>query len=294
MSPIERIIARQRYVVPAMEERTGTVCYRHPDRATRLSCTECERPICIDCSNDAAVGQKCPECSKQVGRARVIDARRTVRGPTFETSPVTFSIIAITAAIFVLGFLSAGLNDRLFDELALIKLAVRDGEWWRALSAALLHGSVMHILFNMYALYLFGPPLERRVGSAAFSGLYVASALAGSAAFLFFGSDRALAMGASGAVFGLFGAVLMATWPVRHTALGGAQFQQLLVLLGINLALPLFLPSIAWQAHVGGMVAGMLIVGMWQRIPQGPQKKAQQTAVAYAVAGIGFALFFLG
>ncbi len=198
----------------------------------------------------------------------------------------------IVAAVVV--FLAQRGNQTIDFDFGMFNPLVRLGEWWRAITSAFLHVSFLHIGFNMYALYLFGPPLERRVGSAAFSGLYLASALAGSAAFLFFGSDQALAMGASGAVFGLFGAVLMATWPVRHTALGGAQFNQLLVLLAINLALPLFLPSIAWQAHVGGMVAGMLIVAVWQRIPQGPQKKLQQTAVAYAVAAASFVLILLG
>jgi len=265
---------------------TEPVCYRHPDRVTYLSCSECGKPICPDCSHDSVVGQKCADCAAHMGRGQVVTARQLQN----QRTPVVTSIIVAAIVAFLAQRSQAGID---FD-FGMFNPLVRQGEWWRAITSAFLHVSFLHIGFNMYALYLFGPPLERRVGSAAFSGLYLASALAGSGAFLFFGSDRALAMGASGAIFGLFGAVLMATWPVRHTALGGAQFRQLLVLLGINLALPLFLPSIAWQAHVGGMLAGILIVAIWQRIPQGPQKKIQQTAAAYAVAAVSLLTIFVG
>ncbi len=265
---------------------TEPVCYRHPDRVTYLSCSECGKPICPDCSHDSVVGQKCAECARPIGRARVVTARQMQNRRT----PVVTSIIVASIIVFFAQRSQPGFD---FD-WGLFNPLVRSGEWWRAITSAFLHVSFLHIGFNMYALYIFGPPLERRVGAGAFSGLYLASAIAGSAAFLFFGDDRALAMGASGAVFGLFGAVLMATWPVRHSPGGGAQFQQLLVLLGINLALPLFVPNVAWQAHLGGMVAGILIVSIWQRIPQSTQKRVQQTVAAYAVAVVAFAVLLLG
>ncbi len=267
-------------------ERTRTpVCYRHPDRPTRLSCTECDRPICIECSNDAAVGQKCPECSRPQGRHRVVDARRAVAGPSFETSPVTFSIIAVTVAIYLISFVSPQLNLELQDALAWIKAPIQDGEVWRALTPVLLHGGIMHIGFNMYALYLFGPRLEREVGRVAFACMYLASAAGGSLLSLLTGSDSFLArvlrdnvvvlewfprsVGASGAIFGLFGAWMFVAYKLRSTPAGRSMFNQLAVLLVINAALPFILPIIDWRAHVGGFLTGVLVAWLWSVLAVG-------------------------
>ena len=169
---------------------TTPACYRHPDRATRLSCSECGRPICVDCSHDAAVGQKCPECAKPEGRHQVIHAGQQIRrGTSFETAPVTMSLIVINAIIFVLGYANQELRLDLLDNFAQVNLAVDDGEWWRSITATFLHGTPMHILFNMYALYLLGGRMEPSVGSVPFAGIYFASALAGSAASFFLGPD---------------------------------------------------------------------------------------------------------
>ena len=163
---------------------------------------------------------------------------------------------------------------------------VRRGEWWRVITAAFLHsrGSLLHILFNMYALYLFGPRLERHVGAISFVGLYLSSAIAGGVAFQYLSDGGAV--GASGAIFGLFGAVLVGTFPLRHTPHGAAQFRQLVLLLAINLALPLFVPSIAWEAHVGGLAMGMLVAALWQRIPPTPGIPVMRALVVY---GLGLA-----
>jgi len=263
-----------------------TVCYRHPDRPTRLSCSECGRPICGECSRDAAVGQKCPECAAPIGRAKVIDARRTVGVTSTATSPVTIAIIGINAAIYLLGLLIPDLGDRMFVEFSQWKPGIENGEWYRAFTAMFLHGSITHILFNMWALYIFGPVLERRFGAYSFISLYVAGGLAGSAFYHLAGSN-APAVGASGAIFGLFGAMLTASYRQRHTPAGRAVFGQLGVLLAINMALPLFVPRIAWQAHLGGLIAGALIALAWDRLPlhgSGPARTRVLTALAVAVA----------
>ena len=223
-------------------------CYRHKDRVTYLSCSECGKSICPDCSHDSPVGQKCAECSKPVGRARVITSRQIQS----QRTPVVTSIIVIT----VVAYLVQRSSLQFTNDFLLNTFAVSDGEWWRAITSAFLHSpsSLMHIGFNMYALYIFGPNLEKRVGSATFAGLYLASAIAGSVGFQYLSSGGAL--GASGAVFGLFGAVLMGMYPQRNTQYGQAFFRRLLLLIGINLALPLFIANIGWQAHVGGFLAG--------------------------------------
>ena len=274
-----------------MEDRVTTpVCYRHPDRPTRVSCSECDRPICVECTHDAAVGQKCPEHARGKGRHRVIDARRlTGRSSGFNGAPFVKWTIVVTVAIHLVGFASLESRDWLFGNLQHDNVALANGELWRMLTHALLHSqsSLFHILFNMYALYLFGPTLERRVGSGAFAGLYVAAAAAGSAAAFFLGPATMRAVGASGAVFGLFGAWLYVSWRLRHSVQGRSQFNNLAVLLAINLALPLFIPNVAWQAHVGGLAAGLVMAWAWGVWAVGSESPEARRMI---VAGVVFAL----
>lgn len=272
-----------------MEERTETtVCYRHPDRPTRLRCSECDRPICVDCSHDAPVGQKCPECVKPHGRYRVVDARRATAGPSFETSPVTYSLIAVSVLLFLVSFLARDAWIDLAIRFAADTREIRAGEIWRGLTVVFFHDtSPMHILFNMYALYLFGPRLEREVGSPAFAGIYFASAAGGSVFAVAFGPANGFSVGASGAIFGLFGAWLFVSYKLRSTPAGRAMFNQLGVLLLINLALPLFIPRIDWRAHVGGLLAGALVAWLWSITAAGkPNARAIRTGIAFAALAV--------
>ncbi len=268
-----------------MSDSTITTCYRHPDRETRLSCTSCGRPICVECSHDASVGQRCPECSVPEGRNQVVAARRSVGRPTFQTAPVSFSILGITIAIFAAGLLSADMDTFLFRNLAQANFLVADGEVYRIFTAALLHGGIMHVFFNMYALYLFGPRLEQQVGSPAFASLYVAAAAAGGMVSYVFGPINQVSIGASGAIFGLFGAWMFVAWKMRGTPGGRAMFNQLGVLLAINLALPLFVGGIDWRAHLGGLGAGVLIAWLWSVYAVGqPNARTIRTIIGAAVA----------
>jgi membrane associated rhomboid family serine protease len=262
-----------------MEEATVTTCYRHPDRATALSCSTCGRAICVECSHDTPVGQKCPECAAPTGRHQVITARSLNR-PT----PVTQAILYINIGIFLVGFLTG--RAELVVRFGQINQLVLDGEWYRMITATFLHADMFHIFFNMYALYLFGPQIERQMGSLPFTAMYLASALAGSAAYLVAG-EAGVAVGASGAIFGLFGAWVGATYRQRHTPAGRALFQRLAILLAINLALPFVYARIAWEAHMGGLVAGLLIVAAWQRIPGRDNRSTNlRTISALAVGAV--------
>lgn len=274
---------------------TALTCYRHTDRVTRLRCSECGRPICPDCSMDSAVGQKCPECARPQGRARVIDARRTVRAPAARTAPVAFGLIAVNAIVYLLGMLSNEIDVRLFIEGAQRRDLIEAGEWYRVATAMFLHGGLTHVLFNMWALYIFGPVLERRFGSIPFASLYVASGLSGGALFYLLGSP-AWAVGASGAIFGLFGALLASFYRQRHSPAGRAVFTQLVVLLAINMALPLIVPNIAWEAHVGGLLAGMAIAAAWDRMPEHDGRRALRlrTLAALLVAAVALGIVILG
>ncbi len=274
-----------------MEEQDVTTCYRHPTRATRLSCTSCGRPICVECSHDASVGQKCPECAAPQRGARVIHARQALGGPTFQSSPVSFAIIGITVAVFAAGYLSPEIHHQLMQLLAQGNFLVAQGDWYRVFTAALLHGGVLHIGFNMYALYLFGPRLEQQVGGPAFAALYVASAGVGGMVAYGFGPIEQVTIGASGAIFGLFGAWMFVAWKMRSTPGGRSMFNQLAILLLINLSLPLFVPNIAWRAHFGGFAAGLLIAWLWSVFAVGkPNARTVRTVIAAAVTLAAIAL----
>lgn len=204
-------------------------------------------------------------------------------------TPAVLVIILISVA----AYLAQRVNARFTIDYAHVTPAVSAGEWWRVITATFLHstGSIVHILFNMYALYLFGPYIERQAGTVRFVALYLASAVAGGVAFQYLAEGAAV--GASGAIFGLFGAVLVETYPLRHTPAGAARFRQLLLLLAINLALPLLVRGIAWEAHMGGLVAGMLIVWAWQRIPPGPNADLVRTLVPSVLLLVGVLAVFV-
>lgn len=276
---------------PGSHTTSTSFCYRHPDRATRLACSECGRSICVECSRDAAVGQKCPECAAPIGRSRVIDAR-TIRHVDRATTPVTWALIAIDVAIFLIGRIDQATGQEIFVRAAQYKPLIDNGEVWRVFTAMFLHANLTHVLFNMWALYLFGPALERRFGSVSFAALFLAAGLGGGSLYYAVGRlDPAI--GASGAIFGLMGALLAATYRQRHTPAGRAVFSQLMLLLLINLSLPFIIPNIAWEAHLGGLVAGVSIAAAWEKATYGRREAELQRAMiagAVAVIAIGAVL----
>jgi membrane associated rhomboid family serine protease len=269
-----------------------TVCYRHPDRPTRLRCSECGRYICVECSRDAVVGQKCPECTNPEQRTRVIPVR-TMAHVDRRATPVTWALIAINVVIFLVGEVSPSLQTRIFDNFAQAPPVLAPGQWWRLFTAMFLHANILHILFNMYALWLFGPVLERRFGASSYAALYLASGVTGGMLFQLMNQSE-WALGASGAIFGLFGALLAASYRQRHTRAGAAIFGQLMLLLALNMALPLFIPSLAWQAHVGGLAAGVVIAAAWDHMPlRGKGAAARRTALAAALGVLSLVIALL-
>lgn len=193
------------------------------------------------------------------------------------------AFISLAAVFFVLTEFGRGLNGPIGQALAQFNVALEAGEWWRLFSPVLLHASFMHILFNMWALWILGPQIERGVGTWPFVGLYVASAAVGGVFVFLLGDLNTVAVGASGAIFGLFG--VWFNWAVRrrNTLYGRALLRQIGFLLLINAAIPLFVPTIAWQAHLGGLIAGFAIGEIWSRI-RGQNAPALRTAVGVAVS----------
>src|SRR5665811_1113518 len=270
-------------------ETTVPVCYRHPDRITGLSCSRCGKPICVECSNDNAVGQLCPECAAPSGRHRVVQGRQIYGKPTFQTAPVSFAIMAVTVAIYLAGYLSRSLDITMTNWLAQANWLVLAGDWWRIFTAALLHGSFLHIGFNMYALYLFGPRMEQQVGSPSFAALYVAAAGAGGLVSYLLGPLDQVSIGASGAIFGLFAAWMFVAWKMRHTPGGRSMFTQLFVLLAINVVISLA-PGIDGLAHLGGFVAGLAIAALWSVLAAGkPNALRIRTAIAVVFVALELA-----
>jgi membrane associated rhomboid family serine protease len=234
-------------------------CYRHPDREAHIRCTRCERRICPDCMIPAAVGFQCPECVRE-GNKDVRQAR-TVFGGAADDNPGVVSkvLIAINVVAYVAQQVSNTFTTRFFDIGLAIDPAtgetvgVADGEVYRLLTSAFLHGGIVHLLLNMYAIYLFGPQLEAALGRVRFITLYVLSALGGSAVSYAFAAPNQPSLGASGAVFGLLGAYLVVSRKLRRDTTA------VMVLLAINFAYGFLVPRIDWRAHVGGLIAGALV-----------------------------------
>jgi membrane associated rhomboid family serine protease len=231
-------------------------CYRHPGRQSFVLCQRCGRTICPECQVQAAVGVHCVECAAKDRR----EAPRVRRGrPAFlqnltgSGAPVV-TYVLIAACVLVFGLQSIpglGITRALqFAPAYVLPIPGAPFEPWRMLTSVFTHGSILHLLLNMYTLFIFGSVLERMLGRWRYLALFLISGLGGSVGVVLLADPLTAVVGASGAIFGLMGAFFIIN---RH--LGGNSVQ-LLVLVAINLAYGFFVPGIAWQAHVGGLIAG--------------------------------------
>jgi membrane associated rhomboid family serine protease len=236
---------------PPPGSRAVPHCYRHPDRETYISCQRCGRPICPECMNQAAVGFHCPQCVAE-GRASRAQVRTAYGGVVRGTDNiVTLVLIGLNVAMFVLIQATGGAGSALLRETVMFPAGVAAGQWWRLVTSMFVHVELLHLFFNMFALWIFGPGLERLLGRGRFVALYLLSGLAGSVAVHWLSGPGTPTLGASGAVFGLLGAALVVS--VRR----GYDASWLLALLGINLVFTFLAPNISWQGHLGGLVAGL-------------------------------------
>ncbi|WP_433563914.1 rhomboid family intramembrane serine protease [Nocardia sp. CA-151230] len=231
-------------------------CYRHPDRPTGLACTRCGRSACPECLTPAAVGQHCVECVQQ-GRNDVRPVRNAA-GTAVSRIPnpyVTYSLIAINVIVYAATALQAhsvmdNQRSRLFYDWVLVPAFVGDGGWVRVLGSGFLHYGPIHLLANMFALYVLGPYCEVALGRGRFVAVYLASLLGGSAAVTALSDPLTASAGASGAIFGIFGAVAVIMLRTRQN------LTQIAVLLVINLIITFSVPGISIWAHMGGLLAG--------------------------------------
>lgn len=271
-------------------------CYLHPERETYISCQRCGRPICPDCMREAAVGYQCPQCLRE-GQSQVRQAR-TAGGGLVPGRPgvVTLSLIGLNVVAFLLTYATGGtgrselvLWGALLPSSAPLELGgtvytgVADGAYWRMITNAFLHDGIWHIAFNMYALYLFGPVLERYLGTWRFLAAYLTSAVGASVFVYFLSGPYSLTLGASGAVFGLFAMALAVMFKQ------GQDVRGLLALVAINVAITFVFPNISWQGHLGGFLTGLVLGAVFAYAP-----RAHRTLIQYATFGALWAAIIAG
>jgi membrane associated rhomboid family serine protease len=273
---------------PGTEHDTAApTCFRHPGRETYVSCVRCGRPACPDCLRSAAVGQQCVECIREGNRGSR-QPRTAFGGRVVTNAVVTWILVGINVAFY----LTEWIYPKIVDNLSMIGNAalssggpltgVADGQWYRLITSAFLHEPGLsgfgpaHIIFNMWALIFVGPALEQLLGRVRFLAVYLVSALGGSVLYYLAGPTNVEALGASGAIFGLFGAWFVVSKRLR------LDNRQIVTLIVLNLVISFAIPGIAWQAHVGGLIAGAALTAAYVYAPKVRQSRALAQAGATA------------
>ncbi|MDQ3964502.1 MAG: rhomboid family intramembrane serine protease [Actinomycetota bacterium] len=271
------------------EDPEQLYCYGHPNTPTRLRCSRCDRPICGRCSIPATVGQHCPEC--------VAEARRTapkVRTTMAALAPATRAILFVSIAVFLGQMFVPGLTNR----FAAIPLVIAAGEWWRLLTPVVLHAGVFHIFMNMYVLTIFGPMIERLYGTPPFVTIYVIAGFTGSVASYLFSACTVRAVGASGAIFGIAGALFVYFWRRRELRTMAPYINSLALFIGLNILIGFgfnflgFAVQIDNYAHIGGLLGGALVgFGLDRRTGDVPLSQYVSVATLVTAAGIALVMW---
>jgi len=264
-------------------------CYRHAGRETYLSCTRCGRPACPECLRSAPVGQQCVECIKEGGRT-VRQPAGVFGGRVVSGAVVTYTLVALNVVFYLVEWV----YPKIVDYLALIGgaydpklnevVGVAQGEYYRLLTSAFLHEQglggfgPLHIIFNMWALILVGPALERLLGPLRFLAVYLFSALGGSVMFYLLAPANEFGLGASGAIFGLFGAYFVVARRLRVDS------RSIVFLILLNLGISFAVAGIAWQAHVGGLLTGGLLTAAYAYAPRNHRALVQIGATVLVAA----------
>jgi membrane associated rhomboid family serine protease len=253
------------------------VCYRHPGRQTYVSCVRCGRPACPDCLRPAAVGHQCVDCIRQGNQGVRQAAGRFGGTVTSGAARVTMTLIGINVLLYVVLLAKPSLAD----DWAIYGGGVATGQWYRLFTAAFLPPTgglgIIDIAFNMWALYIVGPAVERMLGPARYLTVYLVSALGGNVLYYLITKPDQGALGASGAIFGLFGAWFVLARRLRMDA------RPVVMLIVLNLVISFVGANyIAWQAHVGGLVAGGLLTAAFAYAPR-KNRTAIQVAATVAI-----------
>src|SRR3954449_9131504 len=261
--------------------------YAHPDRETAVACSNCGRSICPDCMTPTSVGMRCPECSRE--KTRVV--RRAYAGgePIATYTLIGMNVLAFFATLASGSSVGGSVGgNSVLEKAALNGPKIADGEWWRIVTSGFMHYGLLHLLFNMYALYILGQLLEPAIGRLRFTLIYFVSLIAGSVGALIL-NPNALTAGASGAVFGLMGAAILIMRKrgisVMESGLG--------IWLFLNLAITFTVSNISVGGHIGGLIGGVLAGWVLVELPdmlRMPRWSAEIAAVLIGVAAFAAAI----
>jgi membrane associated rhomboid family serine protease len=272
---------------------TIEVCYRHPDVQTRVHCTRCDRPICPDCMIPAPVGHQCPECVEQARRDFRSGPGRALRGGVSATNALLVAIAIPFVIEVILGGPQALFNPSaqvLFDMGAMQPIAVADGQFWRLFTAMFLHAGLLHVALNAYFFWLFGRMVEASFGRTWMVLIYVVAGFLASVASYAFGPATTLAVGASGAISGVFGAFIAYNYRRRQHAMNAANLRLALTVIVLNAVIAIGYTSIDWRAHVGGLVAGFALGYLADSSGPARQRAVVRFAGVATLVVIGIAL----
>jgi membrane associated rhomboid family serine protease len=257
-------------------------CYRHPTRETGVSCSNCGRPICPDCMTSTTVGMRCPECARQ--RTRVVRPRAMANATPIATQAIIAVNVLVYLAELATGGGFGGVGGTVYEKGALFGPLIQyQDEYWRIVTSGFLHASLIHIGFNMFFIWMIGRSLEPAIGTARFVVAYGAALVCGSLGVLLLEFDS-VAVGASGAAFGLLGALLVEARS-RGIDLWSTGLPQLALL---NFAFTFLFPGIAIGAHVGGFAGGILVGVIYD---QCDRRRLPRTASLAAGVALGLAAF---
>jgi len=255
-------------------------CYRHPDRQSFILCQRCGRTVCPQCSTQAAVGVHCPECVKEAKasapKRKPVNIRMARSLRNTDAPVVTYGIIAICVVVFAAQLVFGNALDYWLVYFAPYTFA----EPWRLLTSMFAHGSPLHLLSNMFSMFIIGRMLEPALGRARFVALFLLSGLGGATAVALI-SPGITVLGASGAIFGMLGALFVL---IRRF---GGNATQIVILVVLNLAIGFIVPGLAWQAHIGGLLVGAAVTAVFVRTRAERQRRLQ------VLASIGIAAALL-
>ena len=268
---------------PGAADQAAPTCPRHPDRVSYVRCQRCGRPACPECSVPASVGIQCVDCVREAQRSAPV--HRTALGAPLRTGRpvVTLTIIALCLVSYVLQLSVDG-----WTGLLAFSPWTGETEPWRFVTAAFLHSTqIFHVALNMYALWIVGPYLENLLGRARFISLYLLSAIGGHVAVVLLADPLSASwftgtVGASGAVFGLFGAIFVVMRRMGQEARG------MLVIIGLNLVVGFVVPNISWQGHLGGLVTGAVLGAAYAFAPR------ERRTLVSIVATVAVAVLLVG
>jgi membrane associated rhomboid family serine protease len=257
---------------PPPADPVARPCVNHPNTLTYISCSRCGNAICPACMTQAPVGQQCPDCVNE-GKRTVRQARTVLGGRAISRPTVTYTLLIMNVIVFVITYVTG--HNAAIDKFGMqpIEIAVNH-QYYRLFTSVFMHENIAHIGFNMLVLWIIGQQLEALLGHSRFIVLYLISGFAGAVASFWFSPIGIVGIGASGAIFGLMGGLLVAGRRLRYDV------TQVAVLIGINLVIGFVLAGTDWRAHLGGLAGGLAVGAVFAH---GPKKNRLVFEIASCV-----------